>query len=217
MEKIILVDDHALFREGMKLLIETEGIGTVVGEAENGKVFIELLTMHTPDLVIMDIEMPVMGGLEAIRRARKIQPDLKILVLSMLSEKDNYFDIVNAGGMGFVQKAADKKDLEKAIKALIRGESYLSTELLHQIGVNVNVEPQIAPEKPVKLDHRFTNNEMEVLRYLCQGFTVSQIAEKIFRTVKAVEARRSLLFRKTNTRDTINLVLYAIKNNLVEI
>ncbi len=76
MEKIILVDDHALFREGMKLLIETEGIGVVVAEAENGKEFIELLDIHTPDLVILDIEMPVMGGLEALKKAKKRQPEL---------------------------------------------------------------------------------------------------------------------------------------------
>jgi DNA-binding NarL/FixJ family response regulator len=97
MEKIILVDDHALFREGMKLLIETEGIGMVVAEAENGKEFLELLDTHSPDLVILDIEMPVMGGLEALRKAKKIQPDIKILVLTMLSEKGNYSDMVSAG------------------------------------------------------------------------------------------------------------------------
>jgi DNA-binding NarL/FixJ family response regulator len=217
MKKIILVDDHALFREGLKLLIEGERIGTVVAEAENGKVFIELLTTHSPDLVIMDIEMPVMGGLEAIRRARKIQPGLKILVLTMLSEKDNYFDMVNAGAMGFVQKAAGKMDLEKAIKTLIGGECYLSTELLRQIVVNLEVTQQSAPKSLMNAGSQFTKNELEVLRYLCLGFTVSQIAEKIFRTVKAVEARRSLLFKKTNTHDTINLILYAIKNKLVDV
>jgi len=217
MEKIILVDDHALFREGLKLLIEGEQIGTVVAEAPNGKVFIELLTTHTPDLVIMDIEMPVMGGLEAIRRARKIQPCLKILVLTILSEKDNYFDMVNAGAMGFVQKAAGKKNLEKAIKTLIGGECFLCTELLRQIVVNLEVTQQSAPKSLMNADCQFTQNELEVLRYLCLGFTVSQIAEKIFRTVKAVEARRSLLLKKTNTPDTINLILYAIKNKLVNI
>jgi len=217
MNKIILVDDHALFREGLKLLIETEGIGVVIAEAENGKEFMDLLAVHTPDLVIMDVLMPVLGGLEAIRQAKIIQPNIKILVLTMLSESANYFEMVYTGAMGFVVKTAGKKDLERAIKTLIGGDCFFSNELLRQIVVNVNRESQIVPRLPVKLDHKFTDNEMEVLRYLCQGLTVSQIAEKIFRTVKAVEARRSLLFRKTNTHDTINLVLFAIKNNLVEI
>lgn len=217
MEKIILVDDHALFREGLKLLIETEGIGVVVAEAENGKVFIDLLTGHTPDLVILDIEMPVMGGLEAMREAKKLQPDIKILILTMLSERANYFDMVSAGAMGFVLKTAGKKDLEKAIKTLIGGECFFSNELLRQIIVNVNTQQQIKPKLSTVTDHGLTNNEMEVLRYLCQGLTVSQIAEKIFRSIKAVEARRSLLLKKTNTPDTINLILFAIKNGLVDI
>jgi len=189
----------------------------VIAEAENGKEFMDLLAVHTPDLVIMDILMPVLGGLEAIRQAKIIQPNIKILVLTMLSESANYFEMVNTGAMGFVVKTVGKKDLERAIKTLIGGDCFFSNELLRQIVVNVNRESQIVPRLPVKLDHKFTDNEMEVLRYLCQGLTVSQIAEKIFRTVKAVEARRSLLFRKTNTHDTINLVLFAIKNNLVEI
>lgn len=217
MEKIILVDDHALFREGMKLLIETEGIGVVVAEAENGKEFLELLDTHSPDLVILDIEMPVMGGLEALRKAKKIQPDIKILVLTMLSEKGNYSDMVSAGAMGFVLKTAGKKDLEKAIKTLIGGECYFSNELLRQIIININTQQQIASKPIIKTDHGFTDNEIEVLRYLCQGLTVSQIAEKIFRSVKAVEARRSLLLKKTNIPDTINLILHAIKNGWVDI
>jgi len=217
MEKIILVDDHTLFREGLKLLIETEGIGTVVAEAENGKVFVELLAVHTPDLVILDIEMPVMGGLEAILEAKKKQPDIKILVLTMLSDTANYFDIVSAGAMGFVLKSVGKKDLEKAIKTLIGGEYFLSKELIRQIIVNVSTPKNLKTKMLTATDPRFTDNELEVLRYLCQGFSVSQIAEKIFRSVKAVEARRSLLLRKANASNTVNLILYAIKNQLVDI
>ena len=217
MVKIILVDDHSLFREGLKLLIETEGIGTVVAEAGNGKEFVDLLGGHTPDLVILDIEMPVMGGLEALREAKKIQPDIKILILTMLSEKANYSDMVSAGAMGFVLKTAGKKDLEKAMRTLIEGECFFSNELLRQIIVNITTQQEIAPKSLVKVDHGITDNEMEVLRYLCQGLTVSQIAGKIFRSVKAVEARRSLLLKKTKTSDTINLILYAIKCGWVDI
>jgi DNA-binding NarL/FixJ family response regulator len=124
--KIILVDDHSGFREGMKLLIEMEGLGEVIAEAENGQVFIDLLESLDPDLVIMDIEMPVMGGVEAIRKAMIIRPGLKILVLTLSSGQNYYSSAINAGAMGFVLKSAGKQILEKAIKTLKKGECYFS-------------------------------------------------------------------------------------------
>jgi DNA-binding NarL/FixJ family response regulator len=110
----------------MKLLIEMEGLGEVIAEAENGQVFIDLLESLDPDLVIMDIEMPVMGGVEAIRKAMIIRPGLKILVLTLSSGQNYYSSAINAGAMGFVLKSAGKQILEKAIKTLKKGECYFS-------------------------------------------------------------------------------------------
>lgn len=126
--KIIIVDDHSGFREGMKLLIEMEGLGKVIAEAENGQIFLDLLVSKKPDLVLMDIEMPTMGGLEATQKAISIRPDLKILVLTMTGEKENYADMIKAGVMGFVLKTSGKQILEKAIKAIIKGENYFLNE-----------------------------------------------------------------------------------------
>lgn len=214
MNKIIVVDDHSLFREGIKLLIENEQLGQVVAEAENGKAFLDLLTAHTPDLVIMDIEMPVMDGLEAIREAMAHNPKLKFLVLTMLNEKANYSEIIYAGAMGFVLKTAGKNEFEKAINTIISGESYFSTEMLRQMLLNTNKnDEQDNNEKHNELSDR----EIEVLELLCQGLSVAEIGEKIFLSVKTIEAHRSVLLRKTKTRNTINLILHAIKNKLVEI
>jgi len=124
--KIVIVDDHEMFREGMKLLIETEGIGEVVAEAENGLQFLEMLGNHTPDLVIMDIEMPVMGGFEATTKAIAIKSYLKILVLTLQGQKEDRNDLIRAGVMGFVLKSAGKQELEKAIKTVIAGKRYFS-------------------------------------------------------------------------------------------
>ena len=124
--KIVIVDDHEMFREGMKLLIETEGIGEVVAEAENGQQFLEMLGNHTPDLVIMDIEMPVMGGFEATTKALAIKSYLKILVLTLQGQKEDRNDLIRAGVMGFVLKSAGKQELEKAIKTVIAGKRYFS-------------------------------------------------------------------------------------------
>lgn len=214
--RIIIVDDHSLFREGMKLLIEMEGLAEVIAEAENGQVFINLLEKLNPDLVLMDIEMPVMGGLEATTKAIAMRPDLKILALTMLSGKDNYIDMIKAGVMGFVVKTSGKQELEKAIKTVIRGESYFSNELLRQIIVNSD-NHQTYSYNSNNTDSQFTERELEVLQLFCKGMTANEIADKLFRSVKTIESHRSKLLEKSNSKNTINLVLYAIKNKLVEI
>jgi len=122
--KIILADNHQLFRESMKLLIENEGIGEVIGEAENGEVFLEMMQKLKPDLVLMDIEMPVINGIEASRKAIAQKPDLKILVLTMHGEENNFLALKKAGVKGFVLKSAGKKEIEKAIKSVIKGKNY---------------------------------------------------------------------------------------------
>jgi DNA-binding NarL/FixJ family response regulator len=130
--KIIIVDDHAMFREGMKLLIETEGFGEVVAEAENGQAFLDILENNMPDLVLMDIEMPVMGGLEATIRAMSSRPYLKVLVMTMFCRKSDYADMINAGVMGLVLKTSGKQTIEKAIKTVMGGGSFFSNDLLRQ-------------------------------------------------------------------------------------
>jgi len=213
MNKIMLVDDHAMFRDGIKVLIEDEGIGTVIAEAENGQKFLQLLQDYEPDLIIMDLEMPVMGGLEAIKRALSINPQLKILVLTMLNDDINYTEIVHAGVMGLILKTSGKKELERAFDAILNGESYFSAGILRHIITKSTSET----EKQTKSTIKFTERETEVLQWLCKGLTVSEIGEKIFLSVKTIETHRSSLLRKTDAKNTINLILFAIKNKLVEI
>lgn len=214
MYKIIIVDDHSLFREGIKLLIENEGVGQVIAEAENGQVFLDLLENHTPDLIIMDIEMPIMGGLEAIQKALKVRPELKFLVLTMLNEKNRYSDIIYAGAMGFVLKTSGKKEFEKAINVIVNGESYFSPEMLRQM--LMSSRDTITSEILDKQQTKFSDREQQVLSLLCKGLSVSEVADAICLSAKTVEVHRAKLLKKTNTKNTINLVLYALKNKLVE-
>ena len=214
--KIIIVDDHIMFREGIKLLIETEGMGKVIAEAENGQVFLKLIEDLDPDLVLMDIEMPVMDGMEATIKALAIKPHLKILALTMLSHKNSYTGMINAGALGFVLKSSGKQELEKAIRTVTGGESYFSNELLRQIIKNMG-DQFSSPVFLMRPEVEFTERELEVLRCFSEGQTASEIADKLCRSIKTIEAHRSKLLQKTNTKNTINLVLYAIKNKLVNI
>jgi DNA-binding NarL/FixJ family response regulator len=215
--KIIIVDDHPLFREGMKLLVEKEGLGEVIAEAENGQVFLDLMQelKQSPDLVLMDIEMPVMDGLEATAKAKAAWPGLKILVLTMLNDKENYTSMIHAGAMGFVLKTSGKQELEKAITTVLGGECYFSNELLRQIILNSKKQSSLSGQ-PVGIDIELTERELEVLQYFCKGMTASEIAAKLFRSIKTIEAHRSKLLEKTGTKNTINLVLFAIRNKLVD-
>ena len=213
--KIILVDDHELFRDGLKLLIELEKIGKVIGEADNGLKFLSLIDNEKPDVVIMDIDMPIMNGLEAIEKGIAKYHDLNILVLSMHGDQNHYNQLINAGAKGFVLKTAGKQELENAIKNVAEGGSHFSNELLRKI-ILYNSQPQL---KDISngTNLKFTDRELEILKLFCNGFSSREIAEKVFLSVKTIEAYRSKLLLKSGAKNTIALVLFAIRNKIVTI
>ena len=213
MNKIIIVDDHSLFREGVKLLIENEGLGIVIAEAENGQVFLDLLEIHKPDLVIMDIEMPILGGIEATKKALSMLPNLKILALTMQNDRTKYIDLILAGVLGFVHKTSGKSEFEKAIKAIIRGESYFSYDTLQTIS-DTELKSVEQIKKEIELPQNLTAREKEILYHLYEGLSVIEIANLLFLSVKTIEAHRTALLRKTNSKNTFNLVLYGLQHDL---
>ncbi|MDP1621016.1 MAG: response regulator transcription factor [Bacteroidales bacterium] len=207
-KRVFIVEDHAIFREGLKRVIAEIDDVELVGEAENGEIFLEKLKKVTPDIVLMDIQMPVMDGLETTDRALKYDPSLKILVISMFGEEEYVYSMVEKGVYGFILKTSGIKDLEKAINRVSDGQQYYSEEIL---GLLVKKVRQIdAVEKVV-----FTDKEMEVLRFLCKGFSNSEIADKIFLSVRTVEGYRNKLLQKTGSANVINLVIYALRNKIV--
>lgn len=210
--KIVLADDHPIFREGIKLLIEFGGLGEVIGEAENGAEFLKILSEQKPDMAIIDIDMPVMDGLQATRKALSLFPDLKILILSMHGSQSYYSSFIEAGVKGFVMKTADKAELELAIAKISQGESYFSQELLLKI---ISDLKNPSKKETPKVTFDFTDREVNTLTLLCQGLSINEIAEKMFLSPKTIEAYRSNLLHKTETKNTLSLVLFAIKNQLV--
>lgn len=210
--KIILVDDHPLYREGIKLLIEMEHIGEVIAEAGNGKEFLDLLEYQVPDMVIMDIDMPIVDGLQATQKALELHPDIKILILSMHGDNKYYTRFIDAGAKGFILKTAGKEELENAIQKIINGESYFSQDLLLTIIHDLKVPNQISK---LELSLDLNDREKEMLQLLCKGLSIVEIADIIHLSPKTIEGYRTKLLIKTETKNTLGLVLFAIKNKLV--
>ena len=211
--KLIIVDDHMIFRQGLKSLITVENIATVIAEASNGKEFIELLSQYKPDLVLLDIDMPHMNGMEATQKALELIPDLKIIVFTMYGDEDSYYKMVDLGVRGFILKSSGINELERAIQTVMMGESYFSNELLRKIINNLgrkNVQENTE-------NAGLTNRELEVLHLICQGSTTDEIGQKLFISPKTVKSHRANLLEKTNCKNTPGLILYAIKNKIIDI
>ena len=210
---IIIVDDHLVFRQGLKTLFTVEDIATVIGEASNGIEFIELLSDFKPDLVLMDIDMPHMNGMEATQKALSMMPDLKIIAFTMFGDEDYYYKMVELGVKGFILKSSGINELEKAIHDVMEGESYFSNEVLRNIITNFGRKNAAKPTENAGL----TGREMEVLQQICLGLNNEEIAQKLFISAKTVKSHRSNLLEKTSCKNTPALILYAVKNKIIEI
>ncbi len=211
MVKIIITDDHRMFRETLRKVLTTEGIAEVLGEASNGIELLELLETHKPDLLLMDISMPLMDGIEATRKAIEKHPGLKVLTLSSFGDEQYYFNMIEAGAKGFVVKNAGFAELEKAILTVAAGESWFSSELLQKVILS------FSNKTPKETQVEFSEREVEIIRYVCEGLTNEQIAEKVFLSFDTVKWHRSNILSKTGASNTAALVMFAIKNKIVNI
>jgi len=211
--KLIIVDDHGLFRNGLKLLLNTTQLVQVVGEASNGAEFLELIKSGLPDIVLMDIDMPVMDGIEATRRAIAMYPDLKIITLSMFGEDEYYYQMIDAGVKGFLLKNSDISELKKAIQQVNAGKTYFSEELLLNMLRNIKTVSVTEKQGEVSLSDR----EIEVLQQICKGLSNQEIADVLHISKRTVDKHRANLLEKTNCRNTASLVMFALKNKLIEL
>jgi DNA-binding NarL/FixJ family response regulator len=188
----------------------------VIAEASNGKEFLSIIEKQEADLVLMDISMPQLNGIEATKSAIALKPGIKILVLSMFCDEEYYFQMVQAGVMGFVLKESGKDELEDAMRAVLSGETYFSQNLLRDIIVNLHSPGKQAKEQKEQ-DYNFTKRESEILKLICEGYSNNQIADKLFISIRTVEGHKSNLISKTGVKNTISLVMYALKKNLVNL
>ncbi len=210
---IMLVDDHTLFRDGMRRLLDNRVDCSVVAEASNGAEFLDRIkaSPFMADIVFMDIDMPVVGGIEASQRALEINPDLKIITLSMHGDQEYYFKMVSVGVKGFLLKSSDFDEVLAAIETVAGGGSYFSQELL------CSLVRELRPSTEPRSEEQLSERETEVLLLICQGLSNQEIADRLFISKRTVDKHRANILDKTGCRNTANLVVYAIKNSLIEI
>jgi DNA-binding NarL/FixJ family response regulator len=210
---LIIVDDHLIFQQGLKAMINAENIATVVGEASNGQEFIELLSGCKPDLVLMDIDMPQMNGMEATQKAIELIPDIKIIALTMFGDEEYYYKMIDLGVKGFILKSTGIAEIERAIKDVMQGESYFSNELLRKIIMNFSR----SNEQKKNDNKNLTEREIEVLQQICVGSTTDEIAQKLNISPKTVKSHRSNLLEKTACKNTATLILFALRNKIIDL
>ncbi len=205
--RTIIVDDHRILRDGIKALLREMGNVALVGEASNGEELIPMLSGCNIDLILMDINMPRMNGIEASRRALSLCPNVKIIILSMHDDIEYYDSIVQLGVDGFLLKESNYDELEKAIESVFDGRPYFSQELLLKLIKSKRSEPAIDLSK----------REKDVLNLICRGLSTAEIASALFLSVSTIEKYRAELLVKTNSPNSTALAVYAIKNNLVNL
>ncbi|MFV0266248.1 MAG: response regulator [Draconibacterium sp.] len=210
---LIIVDDHKIFRDGLKLLLSRFSNVELIGEASDGAEFLDLLENKKPDIVFMDINMPKINGLEATKLALKRYPDLKIIILTTFLEEEYIEQMITAGVEGYMLKNSELDEFDKAINRVFYGGNYFSEEIVGMILSNIK---RLRTQKKISNKHNFTPRETEILRLICKGLSNEQIAESTFVSVKTIEKHKSILFQKTNTQNTVNLVIYAFKNELID-
>jgi DNA-binding NarL/FixJ family response regulator len=214
-KKIVIVDDHRIFREGLSFLISQMQDYEIAGEASDGASFLRLIDAIIPDIVLMDIAMPVMNGVEASSVALKKYPQLKIVILSMSCEMPEYQELVRAGVLGFILKDSGKDELCKAMESVVSGQGYYSQKLLQKM-IACPEKRESNHDQPVPSGIKLTSVENEVLRLLCLGYSINFISEKLSISIRMVESCKMELLEKTGSKNHINLAVFAMKNHLVD-
>jgi len=211
---VLLVDDHTVVRQGLRALLQAEEDMEVAGEAENGRQAVGMARKDPPDVIIMDIAMPLLNGLEATRQILKNQPSAKVLVLTSYGDDDCVTQLMKAGAVGYLIKQTAANELLKAIREVYRGNAFFSPAIAKRLRDQCR-EAFTTGSATGKLGE-LTSRESEVLQLIAEGFSNKQIAAELGISIKTVEKHRQQVMNKLNIHDVAGLTRYAISKGLVE-
>jgi two-component system response regulator NreC len=213
--RVLIVDDHTIVRDGICALLALAADVEVVGEAANGREAVDKVGQLAPDVVLMDIAMPIMDGLEATRRIHKKFPEAKVLALTQHDESEHVFSIVEAGAKGFVSKTAASSELASGIRAVHRGDSFLSPGAARVFVEDFQLGAATGGKQG---SHRqLTNREREVLKLAAEGYTTQEIADILVLSPKSVQGHKTNLMTKLDIHNRTDLIKYAIRNGIITV
>lgn len=210
--KVFLADDHAVVRDGLRLLLEAQGDITVIGEAADGRETVRQVQQSCPDVVLLDIAMPELNGIDATRQIHQICPSTQIVILSMYASNEHIYQALRAGARGYVLKESAGREVVHAVRTVYAGKRYLSQQIteaviddyMHQFNNTSDKSP---------LD-RLSPREREILQLVVEGKSNSEIATLLFLSIKTIETYKSRLMEKLNIKDLPSLVKFAIQHGL---
>ncbi len=211
--KYAIADDHKIFRQGLRFALSDDHKLKLVGEAENGIMLLQVIEKQKPEVVLIDLKMPEMDGVEVTKQIRILYPEIKILILTMFEEEHFIMHLMEIGANGYLLKNAEPEEIKKAIHAVFENDFYFNDLVSNAMLRNIVQKKNIAArfKKEVKLNEK----EIEILKLICKELTTAEIAKEVFLSQRRVEGIRSELLEKIGVRNTAGLVLYAVKNGIV--
>lgn len=214
--RIVIADDHAIFRDGLKLLLKKLEAGAIylVGEAENGEDLVEMAAKARPHIIIADIQMPGIDGIEATRRIKKTNPDIQVIALSMFNEDHLVIDMLEAGASGYLLKNTSKNELEQALRIVQEGGVYFTPEASAHL--TKTIQQTAKPNKTAKWA-QLTEREIEIIHLICKGKTNKEIASELYLSRRTIESHRENIYEKTETHSAAQIAVYAIRNRIVDV
>ncbi|PIV24037.1 MAG: DNA-binding response regulator [Deltaproteobacteria bacterium CG_4_8_14_3_um_filter_45_9] len=213
--RVLLAEDHTIVRQGLFALLRSEPDIEVIGEASDGLEAIELAKKLLPDVVLMDIAMRNLNGIEATRKIKKLFPHMKVLVLTMYENEEWIFQILKAGASGYLIKDSAMTDLVSAIRTIHQGDSFLSPSISKKVIDEYIRKAEIGEKRGV--DDLLSSREREILKLIAEGQSVAQIASLLCISKKTVEAHKAHIMEKLNIHDKVGLIKYAIRTGLIKI
>lgn len=213
--RLLLVDDHEIVRAGLRMLFLAEPDMTIVGEAGSGQDALRLVRELKPDVVLMDVAMPGMSGIEATRQIKEASPETAVLALTMYEDEQYFFEMIHAGAAGYIPKRAAPDDLVSAIRVVSQGNVFLYASLARYLVNEVINQPEAG--KSSSATEELTAREREVLVHIAEGSTNREIAEKLVISPKTVDRHRENIMRKLNLHNRVELVKYAIEKGLIRV